>query len=147
MILLSSFFLWCSLGLSAGSCCRYSCWGWDPHDPWSLHFDLLWLLQWSQLLEREILMRDESHVSLEVIRIRVRVPFGEDNNFSPVYAFDLIVKYQMILETCTHIWVFCFVLFVYMSASVPIPNCIYYYSPIIYLEIWNGNSSNIFLFD
>lgn len=76
-------------------------------------------------------MRDESHASLEVIRIRVRLPFGEDNNFSPVYAFGLIVKYQMILETCTHIWVFCFVLFVYMSASVPIPNCIYCYSPIL----------------
>lgn len=53
----------------------------------------------------------------------------------------------MDLVNYINIWVLCFVALFYMSIFVPGPCCFYHFSSAIQLEVWNGDPSNLVLFD
>lgn len=66
--------------------------------------------------------------------------FLEDAIFSSLYVFGIFFRYQkVVVVTCPPVSVF-FVLLVYVSLFVPLP----YSGSIMYLVIWNDNSSRNF---
>lgn len=70
-------------------------------------------------------------------------PFVGDPIHCPVYVFGPVVKYQTVAIMYTEVWLFYVVLLVKVFVFVYSHAVFYYYSSIIYLEIWNGNPSFI----
>ena len=62
-------------------------------------------------------------------------PIVEDVFFFVFYNFDFFVKHQASIDGSAYVWVFNLVRLMYLSASMLIPCCFYYYSSEVELEI------------
>lgn len=66
-----------------------------------------------------------------------------DTQFSQLCVF---IEYWMIEVTHSHVWFLYFVPLVHRTIFVPLPYRFHYYCSVIYLKIWNDNSSSPVLF-
>ena len=70
-------------------------------------------------------------------------PSLEDAVSPPVCIFGFIVKTWVFTGVWIYIWVFHLIPFINMCFE-PLPYCVYYYSSVIHLEIWDGDTSGRF---
>ena len=68
-------------------------------------------------------------------------PFVEIAFFLPLYNFSFFVKNQVFIGVWINILVFKWIPLINVSVFIPIPSCFYYCSPVIELDVRDGNAS------
>lgn len=77
---------------------------------------------------------------------KIPMYFFEDAVFHLLHVFSIFVKYQMAVIACKHVLVFYFLQLIYIPVFLLVLCSAYYFSYLLYLEIWNVIPSSIVTF-